>query len=101
MKWHLLDHDDLPSVECLLTNNLHATNRWGQMSHLWIGLPQTAHDARGVFAYRDELTTMVQSLTHWAPLPTRNGRYAEATHRRAVRRERAAETALEILGAGR
>jgi hypothetical protein len=48
----------------LVTNHLHATNSFGEMSHVW--MVSMAHkDADGSFSAFDEADRRIRFLTHW------------------------------------
>lgn len=55
----------------LLTNNLHARDAHGQMSHVWIGYPIRRAD--GEWVTFDDYDVRARNLTHWHPLPTAPG----------------------------
>lgn len=73
MKWEPLDYDNLPEGPVLVTNNLHAKNALGSMSHVWaVPLLQQCKDAD---AYPREIIAFdgwhkLRSLTHYCEIPT-------------------------------
>lgn len=65
---------DNPEIKCfpkvLVTNNLAARDRMGQMSHIWLAVPFEAsnpHLTGAVVAF-DEGDRRIENLTHWLDL---------------------------------
>lgn len=86
-----------PSI--LVTNNLSARNRWGQMSHLWLVSMVHYHDERPhilggrVLAELGEITAFAQpgdmplrNLTHWRPAVPEEWPESEALSARVANR---------------
>jgi hypothetical protein len=46
----------------LVTNNLHAADATGRMSHVWFAMPHKGHDGWVAFDGGD---TKIRHLTHW------------------------------------
>ncbi len=55
----------------LITNNINARTRQGQMSHLWIGFIIKASDPTltGEYVSYGGGDRWIQNITHWMPLP--------------------------------
>jgi hypothetical protein len=53
----------------LATNNLHARDAYGSMSHVWIGFIQESDNRDEGFMLYNEADRRVIHLTHWHPLP--------------------------------
>jgi hypothetical protein len=70
--WLPLDPENLPEHRVLVTNNLKAVDRFGVMSHVWIGCPIKASEPEktGAVVIFDDDWVKVHNLTHYRELPT-------------------------------
>lgn len=73
MNWIDIRENPPPHAHrCLVTNNIHATDRHGQMSHIWILFPIWSTDLNpsGHWVGFDAADRKIFDITHWMPLPT-------------------------------
>jgi hypothetical protein len=78
-EWLPIYQNNLPIGTVLLTNNLHARNAHGQMSHVWIGTPIETDDPlsfTGVMTFSDG-DRRVHNISHWMALPAPPSREPE------------------------
>lgn len=68
MKWQPIETAP-NNLMVIATNNLHATNANGQMSHLWITYIFTDDSLPVEYCGFDEGKRKILGLTHWMPLP--------------------------------
>ena len=69
MEWRAITKNDVGKT-MLVTNNLHAQNARGDMSHKWIGWIQESNDPKwGDYICFDEADRRITGLTHCAPIP--------------------------------
>lgn len=84
--WRSFETDPPPQFrKVIVTNNLKARDAHGQMSHVWVGLPQVSSGPTDSFPripekgswmmFTDSYDT-VQYLTHWCEIPYPEGERA-------------------------